>query len=696
MRHFRILMAALGLTAFLAAEFQLTNAQEFETREETALTIEAGTVFEIMSIADSRAPQFSWVLTQHREFVEAARGPVFRIRLTKTGDYSLDAGVFLPEESKGIRKPIKLTVIPPALRSPAYRTGRLGEGGPQVVPTGTGAMQPETTPVPPLVTDPVLRKDTIFLETDLLKIEAGSLVAPFTLDTDGTTDSNGDGDTENDNVSERTFFQDNGTPLHVWFAMPKPERIFVVSSENTEPLRIKIRMGASGGTPEILATVQENGTVSFSVENAPEGMPLLYKWDFGDGGASLLETPKHTYGRNENYATRVEIIDLTTGSVLVEAATSVSVTNIVPAPPPPPAEETPEPSGTSFGWLWTTLRYLIYLLFAVGLGLGGMFLISRFRKGGGGGLQKKLEEIEGSIMKKEPDAKKLVDVPAPMELKRTDKPEKTEAPKEAKKETPKTVPAPEVIQTTEAPAWLKKGLEKGAESEKKVPTAAPPAPAPKPVTPVPPPVSPTPPFEAQKGPQALNGKQEATKPPMPPARSDVSDVPPPVVEPKPVSPPLPTPPPTQPAPVQAPSAPKPVTPLVVQAPTEPKPTPPPPAPAPTPTPAPVDIPKPVEPPPFEAPKGPQALSGKPTPAPAPAPAPKPIAPPVQQKIEPPKPELSLPPATKEELLTAPPKEEALPARKKEEALPAPKDDDEPIAYIRADSIEENHPEPPKA
>ena len=139
MRSSRLALALTGLIVLvLGLSFRASNAQEFAVQNEQLLTMEAGTVFEILAVPDEADAQVSWVLTEERQFVEAGRDRIFRTRFAKTGNYILDAGVYSPTQKTGIRKTLRITVTTPT-----------------PLPTGTGALETpeplflETLPPPP-------------------------------------------------------------------------------------------------------------------------------------------------------------------------------------------------------------------------------------------------------------------------------------------------------------------------------------------------------------------------------------------------------------------------------------------------------------------------------------------------------------------------------------------------------------------
>ncbi|OGJ55971.1 hypothetical protein A3D88_01060 [Candidatus Peribacteria bacterium RIFCSPHIGHO2_02_FULL_52_16] len=629
MRNSRLALALAALLILvLGWSLHSSLAQEFLVQNEQAFNIEAGTVFEILAVTDETDAQVSWVLTEERQFVEAGRDRIFRTRFAKTGNYILDGGVYSPTNKTGIRKTLKIAVTAPT-----------------PLPTGTGATE---IPEPLFVeTEPALQGNGLVLQEEgfVFAIKGNRAAAPFTLDLNAESDTNGDGNPENDNDAEKTFFITDATPLHVWIVAPVTKRTIHIGAGAQEKTITLYGNGESIAAPEIESEVGENGAVLFSVrfvDDEKPDTPLHYEWDFGDGTQSLLTSPEHVYAVNDTYTVRVNVINLDSALSLATAETTANVTNAGAVPPPETPGEEPQGNGSGVGsFLWTILKGLLLLLVAVGIGLGAMFLLARFRKSGG--LQKKLDQIESTLVPKkegkkgETSPKSVIDVAPPMELKRT---QEKESVVQDKKETPKPAAPATPVKPEEAPtpSWLKKGLDASATTK---PAAATPAPK-APTSPV-------------------------AQPPTP-------------------------------KPVATPPAPKPEAPKA------------PPAPTPTPPPAPK---APVAPPP-ELPKSapveqskqetvtPPWLNGMgeetkpapivpkkeptPTPAPKPVPTPAPVAPPAPEKKEmtpvqaPTPPAPSKPVEVKKEPTSMP-----IPEAKKEST-----DDEEPIAFIRADSIEEQN------
>lgn len=660
----------LAILVGVAVQYGTMSAQLINPAEES-LTITPGTVYEIFAVSDIPDAQVSWVLTQDRNFVEAGRNPVFRTRLTVPGNYTLDGGVFSPTQNVRMRKTVQIIVK---------------AADPSAVPQGTGGLLPPTAQVQLVKTNPpLLGTDVIITGDSLLTLSPLRTGAPLDLDIDAERDANADGNPANDPDGQTTYFRTYGTPLYLWFATPREKRLLQVSAQQPNaPIVTQVITVLSGSraveSNEIMVENKDNGEAAFSVRfrgGQPPSEPILYHWYFGDNTESLLEAPTHRFERNDTYTVRVTVTNLISGLQMFEVIKDITVANVTQIPtqtggtlPPPPDPVDETDSGGLSGWFFFILKILLALLLAAGLGALIVYVYGKLRNSGG--LQKKLEEVEKTLIKKNP--KDVIDVPAaPMELKRTEK--ETAAPSSAPAPKPKAEAAPQRPSTpapqpppseAPAPAWLKKGLEeaKKVESFPATPATTAAAPAPKPVAPPAPqsPSSPVPTEASAKmgAPQApIAAPKESPKTnDLPPwlrdapvtqtsTKTAAEASPPPATKPvpAPVPPPAPTPkiptPPATPAPLPKPEPPKPTpapvptpspSPAPVPAPVaqpKPAPLPAPIVPAPTPVPTPVLQPKPT-PAPIKAPT-PSAVAA-PAPTPTPAPAPK-----VEPKKEPPAP-----------------------------------------------------------
>jgi len=77
------------------------------------------------------------------------------------------------------------------------------------------------------------------------------------------------------------------------------------------------------------ASGAEGSAVSFDGSHSmdPDGSPLTYAWDFGDGSSGSGATPSHTYADNGTYAVKLTVSD---GTLSGEATTSAVITNVAP------------------------------------------------------------------------------------------------------------------------------------------------------------------------------------------------------------------------------------------------------------------------------------------------------------------------------------------------------------------------------
>ncbi|MBI3332151.1 PKD domain-containing protein [Candidatus Peregrinibacteria bacterium] len=575
-----------------------------QSQRET-VTIAPGTVFEIIALTELPDAQVSWVLTEERTFLEAGRNRIFRTRLTKPGTYILDGGIFSALSDTRLRKTIEIIVRPQ-------------EGPLPLQGSGAAASAPTIRLVE---TTPSLRGENVVIAPEgILIVTPIRTGAPLILDVDTETDGNGDGNPANDRDSDGTFFQTDGTTLHLWMASQKPKRTMQITAApaGTAPITQRISVLTSGiGATEnaIVSQTKENGEVEFRMEfqgNEPPPGPLLTHWYFGDGMESLLEAPIHRYASNDTYTVHVSVISLQSGTEILSLEKTLTITNAGPIPTetggsiPPPAQPSDD-GGLLSGWIFFLFRLLLAVLVAFGIGALIVYLYRKLR--GGVGLQKKLEEVESTIVTKK-SPKEVIDVPAaPMEIKRPEappaQPAKTSPPVTETKAVPPPVTAPsptpppparsvatdvpppppppkESPKQTELPAWLKEPPRAPTPAAK---PATPPPPPAKPATPPPPPVKPAPPPPAPPVPRPVprssersevgspaqrdeGGKPAPTPPPAPKKETPPQPPLPKKEPPPPPAPPLPPPPPP------SPPAPQPVTPA-------PAPVPPPPAPTPS-------------------------------------------------------------------------------------------------------------------
>ncbi len=98
------------------------------------------------------------------------------------------------------------------------------------------------------------------------------------------------------------------------------------SAEATVTAEVNRAPVANAGPP---ASGAEGSAVSFDGSHSmdPDGSPLTYAWDFGDGSSGSGATPSHTYADNGTYAVKLTVSD---GTLSGEATTSAVITNVAP------------------------------------------------------------------------------------------------------------------------------------------------------------------------------------------------------------------------------------------------------------------------------------------------------------------------------------------------------------------------------
>lgn len=663
----RRLAAGAALTAMSAA-LPIALAQESGSQimvQDTAvptmtttegdIRLQVGEILEILPTSDIVNPSYSWILTQDRTFLQAGRTAVFRYRFIQPGTYSLIAQIEAGDQSTRITRTFSIDA---RARTPGIVSSASSSA---MSVSGSGA-----TPI--LVTlDPAgdnANRSVLQQDKDLLKLMPVNLdTKPLSLDIDITQDSDNDANPANDVDNKGTFFQLYAEPLYIWFASPLEDRkmsVITIVNGEAQVQPIEAASAAYAAQNGFLVSpadmnVQDmgEGNYAFSVafvDGVTPTAPLLYQWTFGDGQESLLMNPTHTYTTNGTYTVTMQIKNLVNGSDVARAEQQITVTAATGAAASSAASsEAPVNNGTGNSFdMGTILLYGgLFLVFAI-LGLGGMFVISKLRKGKP--LDERLADMEKSIVTKDAIAKTphLV-IPATATVSPVSAKPVAPAPTKeefAKREenaasTSKPAETPRIDENA-APAWLKKGLETAPASAAPTPAPVPPKPVAPPAPVVPTPVAPP-------------------KPVTPPAPI-VKPVVPAAPKPEPVTPPAPLPPKPAPAVIPTPSAsvptPKPVAP---PAPAEPKPTP-------------VVPPKSVTPPAPRVVVNPLIPSKPPVPVVPPVPKPAPAKP------------AELAAAAREEIPVPPVAKSPAPAAPKPESKPIEKQD-EPIAFIRAESIE---------
>lgn len=358
------------------------------------LVLSRGTFFEI--IADHAIPQAqqSWVLTQDQTFLEAGRQAVYRTRFAEVGTFALrlDLKSVTTEERATRTLTIEIAAKNVQADSQSPDSGNLAQTSPAIDEHGR--------------TIPAASQSVIAL----IPLPG---VSKLSLDMDILRDSNADGNPENDNDTQETYFSQRSTPLYLWLESPVREKTLTVrgtaadGTVSSQTIRIVDQRTASEEDEEerlahgIASAEHSGGTValSYTPTRGTEN-PLLFHWNFGDGQESLLDAPTHVYTKNGMYTVRVQVRNLTTGADVEEATTSVSVTTAegLPSPLPPEGEE--QPTETHKPWsarIILGIKILLVGLFSILLGAVAIFILAKLR-GRAPSIQKTLAKAEEKLV----------------------------------------------------------------------------------------------------------------------------------------------------------------------------------------------------------------------------------------------------------------------------------------------------------
>lgn len=662
----------------------MQQAQPVQTGNVESIEVSVGDILEILPTSDIAQPTYSWILTQDRTFMQAARSETFRYRFIQPGNYSLIAEIQAGDQSTKINRIFSITA---KAREPGMVPGTIVQD--PSIGSGT-SLQGIVKVDPPMDSNQhvILRNGTQLVKLSPLNQD----LKPLALDIDTSKDSDNDGNPSNDVNNQATFFQLYAEPLYVWFATPLSSRQMSVTTLgpdgaariqtiDIQSLEFAQQQGNIVSPIHIKSDKVGDSTIQFTaVSDTPISAttPLLYHWTFGDGQESLLINPLHTYGSGGLYLVTLQVRNLIDGQTIASEQQQIAVElPTIGGTSSSDGSQASTPDTNSSGGFLSGLPIMtillavgVFVLFVI-LGLGFTFILGKLRRGKS--LDQTFAEMEKNIISKDEASK----TPPPLSFPAAPVASAVKTPSKedvVKREENAGSSAPVAdtprIDTKAAPDWLKKGLDNSAKATPAPvpatptpaastpapaasPSAAPkpapaatPAPA-KPATTTPPwlqttstPATPTPavPKPAVPTPTATVPTPAAPKP-QPAASTPASApvpswlqkaaTPAPVTQPVATPAPVPPKPPVAPAPVVAPAAPKPVTPPAPVVPAAPKP--------------PV---QPVAPAPVQAPKPPVAPV---PPAPvqqvaAPAtPKPAPVMPPVPAPVVPPKPPVQTPP-----------------------------------------------------
>lgn len=482
----RVASALLALGSVLP----LTLAQP-SIQDEERLSIFVGEIIEILPVHQVTEAKYGWVLIKDatqsvpEQFLEGSMNKVFRYRIVQPGAYTLYGDIASPDGREHRQRAFRFQVLP-----------REGVQGSSASSAGSGARIVTTSPSLQPDSSVVLSEDSQMVR--ILPIDAS--VKNIALDTDAQADANGDGNARNDVENEGTFFQADSTPLYLWMALP--------GLTSREMLLTSVTPDGGGAVEQTLTVyshefakesdlltsavsvttqVASGGAITFlPVLDAsfPKDVPLIYRWNFGDGEESLETQPSHVYSLPGTYTVTLQVRNLSNGREVGTA--TVQATASAPSPASEPSSSASsvssvasEPSGTSGGSLAgfltqyrTVLLALAILFCSILLGAGLIFLLSRLKKGSS--LDEHLARMEQNILQKEQS--KILDAPAPLAIDTSSLPASPATPvgadtgdatatetqrRLAEAEIAANAPTPAVtpvINEEKAPDWLKKGL----------------------------------------------------------------------------------------------------------------------------------------------------------------------------------------------------------------------------------------------
>ncbi len=445
--------------------------------EPMTISIDAGDVFEMTLDANMPQPEYSWILTRDRAFLSAQRTAFFQTRQSMPGTYVLDVST-----QDSINRMSDYHAFNLVMRAPSA-TGTVPTPSQDVL-----AAVLETEPPAVNGTFPVSTKGSVI---KFVTAKSTGQIARYSLDLDGSTDSDGDGNPENDRDNQQTIGEKDGTPLYVYMTPRAGSRKIILTVENAERTQT--------ATAALQAVVTDNPQPSHAMSSssarvmthntlsniwtetdglrvrftpnidatAQQGRELLYEWNFGDNTRSLLTTPEHTYASPGMYAVTLSVRDIHTAQVLVTANEHVEVlaTTIVDSHSSSSmaSSEASTTSSVAAGTgtlgssrIWSFVRVGFIVLFLVGLCVGLFLVFLWLKRKTTGGLQQTLEKMEGALVPNDDDEKNVEVVP--LKLNRQSPPEKVvKKEKERKVSEFSSGEAAQPIQdqTGPVPDWLK-------------------------------------------------------------------------------------------------------------------------------------------------------------------------------------------------------------------------------------------------
>ncbi|MBP9773461.1 MAG: PKD domain-containing protein [Candidatus Peribacteraceae bacterium] len=391
-----------------------------------SLTIRSGQTIELTVDTSIDQPDFSWILTKDRTFINAQRGRFFQTRQTVAGTYTLDINIQDQSRTRTEYYTFHITVAD----TPDLQT----------FPSGSGNQLQAV-----LSTSPDVQAGYIHVPSEggfVMFDGRQSLgnITQYNLDLQNTVDSNGDGKFDNDFDTIGTYSQQSGSPLAIFVRPLTSSRAVTLhvqdSFGNTAMQQVRIAFdGTALSVPQPEKsgsfTIERSGLTAGFVSDVPmnllQNYQLLYEWDFGDNAKSLLDAPTHTYSQPGQYTVSLVVRDLATTQPLFSdsqtitlsiSSAPVSSTASSVASPSISSSATTNPSSSfSFGSIGNYVKVGLIIFFIVSIGLILFALLSWIKRMTTGRLQQTLEKVEDNLFKPEKKAD-VVEAVSVMPLKR--------------------------------------------------------------------------------------------------------------------------------------------------------------------------------------------------------------------------------------------------------------------------------------
>ena len=383
------------------------NTTTLRAQEGPSIRIPTGQTLEVATDRISQHAEHSWILTKDRKFQSAQRNKFFQNRFAETGTYSLDVSIHNTETGENTYRSFSIIVTEPL---------------PASLPDDAGSTE-GTTRKAVLTSEPSAVDGVVYLPPSggMLTLDASGSsgrISTYSFDLDTSSDTNGDGDSQNDKDNEGMLSEKIGSALYL-FVVPsnQPRSIrLTVSDLNDETIsntQINISFSDNphaGSASSQLISQDPNSPIVYRIDGMAiqadveldpsivTGKSLLLEWNFGDRSKSLLNTPTHTYNFPGSYTLSLIARDITTGEIAYEGSTGIQ---ILPSQNPTSSvsssqqtiesssSSTGEGSSGSIGSIVTVVMIIIFLLLLAG-GLYG--ILTWIKKRTTYSIQKTLED----------------------------------------------------------------------------------------------------------------------------------------------------------------------------------------------------------------------------------------------------------------------------------------------------------------